>query len=482
MTAETSSLRELRDQAFSRTLGAELIPGNRVTLLKDAAENYPAWIEAMESAREWIHFETYIIHEDDMGRQFSELFIRKAAEGVEVRVLYDWVGSLGNASRKFWKRLSNAGVDIRCFNPPGLESPFGWLSRDHRKTIAVDGRIGFVSGLCVGQRWAGIPEKGLLPWRDTGIQIEGPAVTQIEDAFAEAWAAAGDRLPAREIPSGDPVRAVDDVSVRIVATTPHVGGIYRLDQLAAATARESIWLSDAYFIGTGAYVQALGAAARSGVDVRLLLPGANDVPIMRAVSRAGLRPLLEAGVRVYEWNGSMMHAKTAVVDARWARVGSTNLNVLSWLGNWELDVVVDDRKFARQMAEMYIEDLSGATEIVLTKRRRRPIAVLESTRARGGKRRAAAVSRTAAGVMRIGRTVGAAIANRRELGPAEATIMLWAAALLAVIAVVAIIWPQVVVVPFAVICLWTALSLLVRSYKLKARQGRGSRKGGRGRA
>jgi cardiolipin synthase A/B len=235
-------------------------------------------------------------------------------------------------------------------------------------------------------------------------------------------------------------------------------------------------LTDAYFIGLSSYVQALRAAARSGLDVRLLLPGANDVAIMRAVSRAGLRPLLEAGVRVYEWNGSMMHAKTAVVDGQWARVGSTNLNITSWLGNWELDVVIEDRRFAKQMEEMYVDDLSGATEIVLTRRRSRTVPAAETDHAEGRKRRAAGMSRTAAGMLRIGRTVGAAITNRRELGPAEATIMLWAAALLAGIAVIAIIWPKVVVIPFAVLCLWTTVSLVVKSYQLRARRGRARRR------
>jgi len=174
----TKSVRALTDEAFSRTAGAELRSGNRIRLLKDAAENYPAWIDAMESARRWIHFETYIIHDDAVGRRFSELLRRKAMEGVKVRLIYDWMGSLGNASRGFWKGLIHAGVDVRCFNPPSLESPFGWLSRDHRKMIAVDGEIGYISGLCVGQRWAGIPERGLLPWRDTGVEIQGPALAE----------------------------------------------------------------------------------------------------------------------------------------------------------------------------------------------------------------------------------------------------------------------------------------------------------------
>src|SRR5206468_4611824 len=126
----------------------------------------------------------------------------------------------------------------------------------------------------------------------------------------------------------------------------------------------TLWLTDAYYAGTTPYVQALRAAALDGVDVRLLVPQATDLPMVRALSRAGYRPLLEAGIRVFEWNGPMLHAKTAVADGQWARVGSTNLNLASWAGNWELDVAVEDTEFAGQMEEMFEEDLTGATEIV----------------------------------------------------------------------------------------------------------------------
>ena len=158
------------------------------------------------------------------------------------------------------------------------------------------------------------------------------------------------------------------MTLRVIASVPHAAGIYRLDQLIAAGARRTLWLTDAYFVGVTPYVQALRAAARDGVDVRLLAPGASDVWLVRSLSRAGYRPLLEAGVRVFEWNGSMLHAKTAVADGRWARVGSTNLNLASWLGNWELDVAVEDERFASAMEAMFLEDLTRATEIVLSDR------------------------------------------------------------------------------------------------------------------
>src|SRR5689334_10837347 len=180
-------VRALADQAFSRAAGAPLIDGNQVQLLKDARENYPAWLAAIEHARHHVHFESYIIHEDDIGREFAEALIAKSREGVPVRLIYDWMGGFGKTSRRFWNRLRAAGVEVRCYNPPRLDSPLGWLSRDHRKMLAVDGEVGFVSGLCVGRMWVGQPEKHIAPWRDTGVEVHGPALADIEHAFAEVW-------------------------------------------------------------------------------------------------------------------------------------------------------------------------------------------------------------------------------------------------------------------------------------------------------
>src|SRR6185437_766506 len=179
------------DRAFSRAAGAPLVAGNRVRLLKDAEQNYPAWLDAIAAAKKYIHFESYIIHEDRIGKTFADALIAKAEEGVRVRLIYDWMGGLGKASRRFWNHLRAAEVEVRCYNPPHFDSPFGWLSRDHRKMLAVDGEIGFITGLCVGRMWVGEPEKNIQPWRDTGVEIRGPAVADIERAFAQVWATMG---------------------------------------------------------------------------------------------------------------------------------------------------------------------------------------------------------------------------------------------------------------------------------------------------
>jgi cardiolipin synthase len=459
------SLRILADQAFSRAAGAPLVPGNRVRLLKDAKENYPAWLAAIDSATNYIHFESFIIHEDEIGRQFAEALAEKVRQGVRVRLLYDWFGDLGYASRRFWRRLRQAGVEVRCFNPPRFDSPFGWLSRDHRKMLSVDGRVAFVFGLCIGRRWVGEAERGTPPWRDTGIEIRGPAIADIEQAFSQTWGLAGPPLPEDELPQRSQIAPAGDVMLRVIASAPSTAELYRLDHLIAAGARHSLWLTDAYFIGTTSYIQALRSAALDGVDVRLLVPGASDVALMRALSRAGYRPLLEAGVRIFEWNGPMLHAKTAVADGRWARVGSTNLNLSSWIGNWELDIAIENERFARAMEEMYLQDLTNATEIVLSKHKRmQPILAQPRRRKKPGR---GSVRRVAAGAIEVGNAVGAAITNHRMLGPAEAKIMASAGTLLLGLAIVALLWPLVLTVPLATLSGWIAVALLVRAYKLR---------------
>ena len=458
-------LRYLAEQAFSRAAGAPLIPGNSIRLLRDATENYPAWLEAIRSAERWIHFESYIIANDSTGREFIEALATKARGGVRVRVVYDWMGTKRYPWSRFWMPLTQAGGEVRCFNPPRLDSPLGWLSRDHRKMIAVDGQVGYVTGLCVSGKWQGDPDRGIDPWRDTGVEVQGPAVCDIERAFAQVWAATGPELPEDELPDSDCIPVTGETALRVIATAPNTTGLYRLDQLITALARQTLWLTDAYFVGIAPYVQSLCAAASDGVDVRLLVPGASDIPLLKPLTRAGYRPLLEAGIRVFEWNGTMLHAKTAVADCHWARVGSTNLNLSSWIGNYELDVAVEDERFAQTMEQMYREDLSHATEIVLSpKRKLQQTSQIQRQRIRGGR---GSSSRAAAGALRIANSIGAAITSKRVLGPAEAKMMGMTGALLLAIAVIAGIWPMVVAIPLALVTGWIAVTFLVKAWRLR---------------
>jgi cardiolipin synthase len=457
--------RTLAEQAFSRSAGAPLIAGNHVCLLRNAAENYPAWLEALRGARRRVHFENYILADDPIGARFADAMIERAQAGAQVRVIYDWLGVFGKSSRAFWARLRAGGVEVRCYNPPQLESPLGWVSRDHRKLLTVDGDVGFVSGLCVARMWVGDPAENIAPWRDTGVEIRGPAVADLERSFAHIWGMLGPPVPEDPRPNGA-IPPAGDVTVRIVASEPATSGTFRLDQLVVAFARQRVWLTDAYYLGAPTYVQALITSARDGVDVRMLLPRATDIPLLKIMSRVGYRPLLEAGVRIFEWNGSLLHAKSAVVDGRWARVGSTNLNLASWIGNCELDAVVEDEPFARKMEAMFLEDLANATEVVLAEKRRvrAPVATPPLRGQKGG------AGRAAAGAVRIGNVLGAALTSRRVIEPIETRLLVWTGLGLLVLAGLFIVFPQVLAYPSGAVLAWIALALLYRSYRLRSRQ------------
>ena len=453
---------DLAERAFARATGALSLAGNDIRLLLDSRENYPAWLEAIAAAKQSIRFETYIIANDHTGKRFVDALIERAKAGVKVFALFDWMGS--HSAKHLFNLLRSGGVNVRVFNPPTLIDPLGWITRNHRKTITVDGRIGFVSGLCVSDKWEGNPAKHMQPWRDTGIEIIGPSVADIARAFDDVWRTCGDddTLPSAQ-PLAHPAGAI---AARIVEGVPNHTGTYRLDLVIASLARRYLWLTDAYFVGTSAYVQALAAAAADGVDVRLLVPGSSDIPALRPLSRASYRGLIEAGVRVYEWNGTMLHAKSAVADDYWSRIGSTNLNLASWMGNYELDVSIENVAFATSMAAQYQEDLKGATEIVLTRRLRvrnvDPAPPADVRRAHSG-----SAGRAAAGAVSVGSVLGAALTNRRELAPAESSVLIYMA--LTVLAVSAlVIWrPSILGWPLAAIGLWLGASWLSKAISLR---------------
>lgn len=465
-----ASMRLLAAQALSRAAGAPLIKGNDVELLVDGRANFDAWLDAIRSARSSILFENYIFNNDELTVEFRDALVERAKEGVRVHVIRDWLGCIGQSTRSFWRPLIAAGGQLRTFNPPNLGSPFGWLSRDHRKLLVVDATVGFLGGLCVSAKWLGDASRRISPWRDTGVAVRGPAVRDLATSFSDTWTHLGSALPDELLESFEDIESAGDIDLRVIATIPNRAGIYRLDQLIASMARERLWLTDAYFVGVAPYVQALSSAARDGVDVRLLVPGSSDIPAVGGLSRAGYRPLLEAGVRVFEWNGSMLHAKTAVADGRWGRVGSSNLNLASWLGNCELDIAVEDSDFATQLERQYETDLENATEIVLGERRRvfrqQPRSHANPTRKGGSS------SRAAAGALRLANSMGAAITNRRVLGPAESISLGFGALALAGTSLVAFLWPAVISWPLAALALWISIILAIRYVAAKRKQSK----------
>jgi cardiolipin synthase A/B len=456
-------VRRMAEQALSRAAGAPLIGGNSVKLLIDARANYAAWLSAMRAAQSRILLENYIFRDDDVGREFRAVLVERAEAGVRVHVICDWLGCLGQSRTHFWQPLIDAGGQVRSFNPFQFGKPFGWINRDHRKLLTVDRQVAFLGGLCISAKWLGDEARGIAPWRDTAVGVRGPALLEFEQAFADVWAQLG--KPLDEVRLDAPAEA-GNVDLRVIATQPDTAGMFRMDQMIAAMAQRSLWLADAYFVGLSPYVQALAAAARDGVDVRLLVPGASDLPVVRAMSRSGYRPLLETGVRVFEWNGAMMHAKTAVADGRWARVGSSNLNIASWMGNCELDVAVENVAFAKSMEEQYLRDLENSTEILLAARRRIRGSDVRPQARRGG----GSSGRAAASALRLAHSVGAALGNRRVLDQGDTMALPWIGLPLLAFALTVIIWPRLLAWPVAALAAWIALALLGRYARRRARK------------
>jgi cardiolipin synthase A/B len=248
----------------------------------------------------------------------------------------------------------------------------------------------------------------------------------------------------------------------VIASAPETTELYRMDLLVAVAARERLWLTDAYFMATPPYRQALRSAALDGVDVRLLVPHASDVEWIANVSRTMYRSLLEAGVRVYEWNGPMVHAKTAVADERWTRVGSTNLNVSSWLGNWELDVGIEDEGIAREAAEMFLDDLKNATEVVITSRNK----VRAPARASPAPSGLGSSSRALRDAARMGSVLGAAVKGHRTLEGGESRSLITFGALFLALAVVAVLLPRLIAYPIAALSGVASALLLLKAVRL----------------
>src|ERR671916_1057152 len=359
------------ERVLARASDAPLREGNRLELLKNGPKTYDDWLLAISRAKRWIHLDNYIFQNDVTGNRFAEALSAKAAEGVHVRVLHDWFGSM-DVPREFWRDLRHAGVEVRAVTPPTLGAPLGVVRRDHRKLIAVDGEYASTGGVCISDGWlVRSPETGLA-YRDTAVSIRGPAVADVDRAFAAVWGETGEALPEFERPHADDIASAGGQAVRVVVQEPRKMRTLRLLQLLTAGVERRLWITDAYFLSVPILTQALMATARDGVDVRVLVPATNDIPWIGRASRAGYRQFLESGVRIFEYGGPMIHAKTLVADGRVSKVGSTNLNFSSLAANWEIDLVSEDPGFAAQMERLFEEDLANAREVRLVRSARGP--------------------------------------------------------------------------------------------------------------
>lgn len=450
------------ESAISRATGSLAIGGNHVEPLIDGPEAYLAMLDVIARAERWIHFENYLIRGDSAGTRFADLLASRARDGVRVRVLYDWLGSAGT-SRKFWRRLRSAGVEVRAFHPPRLAEIVTNISRNHRKLVIADGGRAVMGGICIGCEWSGDDAPDRQPWRDNAILIAGPATSALNRAFAHTWEVAGGAVPPADL-ADDPAPA-GSAAIRVIAGEPGRERAYRVTELLAAGSVQRLWITDAYLIASARLLQVIGDAASDGVDVRLLVPGTSDLPLIRNLTRIGYRDLLRAGARIFEWDGPMLHAKTVTSDGRWVRVGSSNLNPASLLGNFELDVLIEDPTLAHTLERQFRQDIAQSRE-VSRRRLRGPQRISHAL--------PTALTRSSPEVevphQRGRREVRrrAALALRTVAGNARRSLFAPLAAVLTALAFLFLVLPRVTAAVFGALCLWLAIGAGREAFRRRA--------------
>ncbi|MCU0700468.1 MAG: phospholipase D-like domain-containing protein [Myxococcaceae bacterium] len=336
-----------------------LLGPNRVALLRDGYQAYPAMLDAIGRATSTICLETYILRDDATGRRFLEALAARARAGVEVLVLYDDWGS--NVSEGSLAALAEAGVKVLPFLPArfafGLKTVLARLRRrNHRKSLVVDGWVGFTGGLNVSDEYAAT-EDGGKGWRDTHLRIEGPGALELERLFLSTWRRQkGPRFDEARFSRG---RHVACSQLRIVGNefALHQKAIRAAYVDAIGRASSRIFLTHAYFLPPRRLLKSLSKAVRRGVRVAVIVAATTDVKLVLWGARGLYPKLLKNGVEVYEWQGRVLHAKTAVIDGTWATIGSSNLDALSLRQNLEVNAVVVDRSFGRAMEQLFLEDL-----------------------------------------------------------------------------------------------------------------------------
>ncbi len=354
-------------------LNVPVLRGGTAEILQNGDGFYPAMLEAIRGAKDTINFEVYIFDSDDTGREFIEAFTERARAGVEVRMLVDWFGSL-KLKRADSRELRNAGVKLEFFRPLALRNMVRIYRRTHRRAIVIDGVVAFTGGAAVSDKWRG-DTRSPKEWRDSMTRVTGALVTGVQSAFAANWVyccgevIAGPRFyPAAE--DTGPACGLSVVSSPSEAQQP----IRLLFWLSFINARRRLWITSSYFIPDRHLRKAVQARARAGVDVRILVPGnhTDAIPVQFA-GRGYYEELLEAGVRIFEYQASMMHAKTVVVDDGWSLVGSANMDERSMEINEENLLGIAEAGFARAVVEGIERDLTRSKEIQLDAWRRRPV-------------------------------------------------------------------------------------------------------------
>ncbi|MDX2009173.1 MAG: phospholipase D-like domain-containing protein [Myxococcaceae bacterium] len=344
-----------------------LLGPNRVALLRDGYQAYPAMLDAIGKATSTICLETYILRDDATGRRFLDALAARARAGVEVLVIYDdWGSSVSEASLN---ALAEAGVKVLPFLPArfsfGLKTVLARLRRrNHRKSLVIDGWVGFTGGLNISDEYAAT-EDGGHGWRDTHLRLEGPGALELEGLFLSTWRRQkGPRFDDSRFARG---RHVACAQLRVVGNefALHQKAIRKAYVDAIGRASSRIFLTHAYFLPPRRILKSLYKAARRGARVAVIVAATTDVKLVLWGARGLYPKLLKNGVEVYEWQGRVLHAKTAVIDGTWATVGSSNLDALSLRQNLEVNAVVVDRAFGHAMEQLFLEDLLHCERVTL---------------------------------------------------------------------------------------------------------------------
>jgi len=369
----------LRD-IFADTAGFEaMVSGNRVTLLHDGEQAFPAMLEAIAEAKREILLEMYWFASDEVGRQFADALISKAEAGVFVRVIYDAVGSIQSDNSMFAK-MREAGCEVEQYNPIApwrARFRIGLLNnRDHRKLLVVDREVGFTGGVNLGDEWA--PESaGGAGWRDDTIRIEGQAVEQMCDIFDFGWRRIVEPPTSAQPRLRPPVDTGLGEGSRVRVLANHYFRERRAIRQAylrrIESAERSVCITNSYFVPDGRIRRLLARAVDRGAEVRVIVPGKSDVPAVRHAARKLYGRLLEARIQLYEWQGPNLHAKTAVIDGAWCTVGTYNLDSRSMRFNLEVVAAVEDAAVAGAMEERFNVDLERTEPVTYEDWRRRPL-------------------------------------------------------------------------------------------------------------
>ena len=354
-------------------LNDPIFQGGEATLLQNGDAFYPAMLTAIREARDSINFETYIFEPDEIGRQFIDAFKERAQAGIEVRLLVDGFGAK-KLKRRYRDELSQAGVRVQRFRPLGLRNLVRVYRREHRRATVIDGRVGFTGGAAISKKWKG-NVTNTHEWRDSMTRVTGPLVAGIQSAFAENWVyCTGEVLAGpRFFPPLERSPGLCAISV-VSSPSDSLQTIRLLFWLSFTNARRRLWICNSYFIPDRRLRDAVVERARGGVDVRVLVPGNHtDAVPVQAAGQSYYEELLKAGVRIFEFQPSMMHAKTVVIDGAWSIVGSANMDERSMELNEENVLGISDRGFARSVEEGLLADYGRSREIRLEDWRKRSI-------------------------------------------------------------------------------------------------------------